>query len=218
MKFKPNQINQQKMKTHHLYVTRGILVIVFFFVFGHSSVMAQKHYSLPKPTVPLREAGSDYQEELTEMARLMGKGKTLKFYQTASTFNKKMQANIEIRKLEKRPLVYTREDAVAREWWIYYVAIAPVFAEKIFYTPEGNKISYYGVALAETEEKDRKKMHIDDLKLDIDHKLSALLILVENSPEEIARLLSRDEKALDEVHLVWAQTLMRTFFEIKKEA
>ena len=106
---------------------------------------------------------------------------------------------------------------MAREWWIYYVAIAPIYGEMVVTTRGGNKVPTLGPAFVIEEEGDDKEMFNEQLKLDVDHKHSAILILVENKPEEIAKLLVRDEKALDQLHLLWAQTLMRTLFEAKKQ-
>lgn len=78
------------MRIIQSHATGGFLLSIFLFLLVCPLGLAQKQYQLPKPIVPLKEAGSDYLEDLEAMARYIERGKTLKFYQVATSFNKKM--------------------------------------------------------------------------------------------------------------------------------
>jgi hypothetical protein len=166
------------------------LLLPFTFVCGRGATFDPP----PQPLVPINWASPHYADELGKMRATLAEKKTEDFYAAAFSLNDKMRRTLKGK--EKLPgSGYGKPEAVAREWWLYYVASAPTFPRE--------KLSELG--------------HTQILQ-DITYKRVAGAMLASMDAGETARLLGQNKQRLTELHIIWTQHILRQLFFSGKEA
>jgi hypothetical protein len=176
-------------KIKHFYSLTIAITCLFFF----PDFPARAESPLPKPLVPLHSSGEDYMPHLEKMEKLLEEGKIFALYTEIQNVKRKMNSNMEIRRV-KGKVIHTHEEVVAFEWLAYYVSSAPPFTADMF---DLNVIPY------------------DARNFDFSWKASIAVMLLNEDIEKKAKSLSVDTKKINTLHIIYLQKIFNSFFDSK---